>query len=271
MRKIVLATVVTLILSGCQTSASPAASSDVAATTLGARPTASVSSTPATIPTAEPTIVAQQPLEVARWSRLGAGNSARIDVELHNPNSAWGIVRGTFELTLLDKSGGVVAVTGAGGVPGASCCTLYQIPPNGTYWVPHAADGADASATASVRVRVTSGWIEWTQVPAVPHVAASATRFRITSFYGTQKGARVTGLITVAGTGTFNVQVFALVQGSGHFAVLAGISDCVKAGSPVAFQIEDYLVPPAKPSLAKVIALTTTIPGVGTTDQPPGC
>ncbi len=158
----------------------------------------------------------------------------------------------------------MLRVEGEGGVPGASCCTLYQMAPGGSYWI--TADGnADLGKVASLDLRVKTGWVDWTKaVDTVPAVTLSGV--------GLTGGTLVTGRVTVSGTGVFNVQVFAIIEGGGSsFAVATGVVDCVTAEQATAFQVTAYPSAPEGATLGKAVGVTTTVPGVGTIDRPPGC
>jgi hypothetical protein len=91
--------------------------------TFGTTPTATVT------PTATATATAPLPVEIVRFSQLGQ----RLTVELRNPNTDFGLVRSAFELAVIGGDGGIITVVGSEGLLGASCCTIYQLPPGGRY------------------------------------------------------------------------------------------------------------------------------------------
>jgi hypothetical protein len=259
-----------MLIAGCgsATASAPASGvTSVSSPTPTPTYTASPTATPIPLPTEAPIL----PLEVVRWSRVGSGYETTIHVELRNPNSTWGIVRGTFALTLLNKSGGIVAVDGESGLPGAACCTLYQVPPGESYWVSSslAVTPAQLRRVASVEFRVKSGWVDWSEAAdVVPRVTVTEIRPR--------RGPRVTGRLRIDADGVFNVQVFALVEGKGKsFAAIAGLVECVPGRTPTSFDFTILGGAPPEPDLGSelgsVVARTTTIPGIGSVDTPPGC
>jgi len=200
---------------------------------------------------------------------LGSEDETRLDIEVMNPNSDWGIVRGTYELAVLDSSGSVLEVTGKG-LPGTQCCTIYQLAPGGTYaFSPFT---RSASNAVSYEIRVTSGWTEWAPIAAkVPVVTVSGAAFRSDPFVGGQRSLSATGRVTVSRGGPYNVWVFALVEGSDGFIYEQALVECLSAGSDAAFEASDLAVPPANAALTTVWAITTTVPGVGSVSRPPGC
>jgi hypothetical protein len=271
--KAALAVLCALLVSGCGSNA------------VSLAPVPSVTPTPSPIAVASPslepsieplaslaaTVAPPLPLVIVRSSLLGTGSSAALFLEVKNPNTAWGIVRGTFELTVLDKSGSILAVVGNRGLPGAVCCTIYQLPPGGLYAFDLTYELSNVAAARSFEIRVTGGWVEWAPIAGdVPVATVSNAKFSSSSFIGSERSLSVTGRVSVGTGGPYNVWVFALIQGSNGFLYLSGDVACLSAGSKAAFEAKTLAVPPKGATLKRVSAFTTTVPGVGN-DQPPGC
>jgi hypothetical protein len=246
----------------------------VSATATGT-PTPTPTPTPTFPPIATPnaTVAPPEPLEAVRGTLLfegGKGTAATLFVVVHNPNAVWGIVRGTFEVTAVDSAGQVVAVFGQDGVPGAACCTIYQLPPLGTYWVSGDATAAIAKVIKSIEIRVVTGWTEWSQaVTARADVTVSGTRLRVDD----GGNAHVTGRIKINDPNgrKYNVAVFAVLNGGNGSIFASTVVDCVEASTGAAFEAVARLGGLTKAKLGDVIGMTTTIPGVGAIDSPPGC
>jgi hypothetical protein len=247
------------------------------------RPTVSATGTsnPTPPPTVRPiatpnaTVAPPLPLETVSGALLfagGKGTAATLFVEVHNPNTTWGIVRGTFEVTAVDPSGGVVAVFGQGGVPGASCCTIYQLPPLENYWVSGDATAAEAKEIRSTEIRIATGWTQWSQADATrAEVTVSGTKLRVDG----DGYASVTGRINMhdPNAGKYNVAVFATLQGGNGSIFASTVVDCVETSTGAAFQATTSapLGGLTNVKLSEVFAVTTTITGVGAVDSPPGC
>jgi hypothetical protein len=126
--------------------------------------------------------------------------------------------------------------------------------------------GKDATATDSVELRVVNGWTDWTGV-VPPKVTISSARLNVLA----PDLARVTGRVSVADDGVFNVIVFAVLEGAnGGWGVISDAVECVRGGSPAPFELITGSRLPSKPRIETVVGYTTTIPGIGV-DRPPVC
>lgn len=84
------------------------------------------------------------------------------------------MVRSGFELAILDDAGSILGVEGSSGLPGASCCTIYQLPPGGEFaLVLPVFDGT----AASVELTVLGDWETWSELdPAIATVSSELSR-----------------------------------------------------------------------------------------------
>jgi hypothetical protein len=227
-------------------------------------PTEEPSPTASPSPTPKPA-----PVEVIRISVSSDQPTYReVWGELHNPNVAHGWLRSAVEITALGPGGEVLGVQ-SGPLPGAPCCTVYRLGPNGSYAVNMLVDGP--VEVAGLEIRIVDDAVQWANVEsAIPEVALLSPALSVNSFVGNESSYSVTGRVEVAEGGPFNIQVLAFVEGSdGRFWVAQGLPECVSAGAPVAFEATSIGPTLAGATLGQVIAVTTTVPGH--TAPPPGC
>lgn len=270
----VVAIVVTLSLVGCDAAMQSPSATAGTRTTAAASVAPSASLAPPPAPTAspspspEPTLPPAVDVVVNRFARRGTTD---LQVEIANPNESWGLVRSRFEVTLLDKSGSVLAVEGTQGVPGASCCTIYQLGPGQPYAIDVWAS-VKSKKVAAVEVRTIDEWYPWGEVAEeAALVGITKPKVKVRALWGSRQ-LHVTGRLEVDQAGPFNVQVLALVVGSKpSWLWLTDVVDCVRGGRSYAFDLEAHTKAPVKPKLKQVYGIVTTIPGYGDTDTPPGC
>jgi len=188
-------------------------------------------------------------------------------VRIDNPNEGIGLIRAGFELTLLAQDGAIIEVVGAGGLPGASCCTIYQLPPGGSFGLTFPMNPS-GPRVHSVELVVIDEWIAWDSVD-VPVVELSNVSVQSDDF----SGPRVTGRATVpaaAAVGPFNVWVVGFVNSPSGLIVAANVVECVRTPDPRAFDVDSFVFDAQGPyELIDVFAYTTTVPGV--TQPAPGC
>lgn len=196
---------------------------------------------------------------------MGKGSGANLSVEVRNPSDTWGLVRADFEVVTTDKAGAVLDVQHEG-LPGTLCCTIYQLPPGGSYLI---LPGffKSLSNIAAVEVRPINGWHKWAEVASeVPEVKLTGVRFRTEDqFYGS-----ITGRVEVAQAGPFNVILLSFIEGSNGFLGVQDTVDCIDIGRAYAFKVAVYGQRPKGAKLGRLLAFTSTIPYVGM-DNPIGC
>lgn len=238
-------------------SAAPTSSPGTPQVTASPVVTASPTERPTPSPTQEPPL----PIEVARFSQIGSW----LSVELTNPNDAVGLVRAEFEMALIDANGGVLQVFGRGGVPGSAVRTIYQMPPGASHAFTISMDPA-GPAVETIEFRLLSDWLPWpSNAPTVTVTDAALSR----ADFGYQS---VTGRVSTADPGPFNVWVMAYADAGGQLLVLTGVVNCLRAADgAVGFEVTAFAEVSAPPVLQRVDAVTTTVPGVGSTQRPPGC
>lgn len=242
---------------GTVTATAQPSPSESATPTATPTPTATVSPSPS--PTPEPE--AQAP-EMA-FNQLGSTLMVRID----NPNEGIGLIRAGFELTLLAEDGAIIEVVGAQGLPGAACCTIYQLPPGGSFGLSYPMN-PNGPRVHSVELVVVDEWVDWDTVD-VPAVELSNVSVQSDDF----SGPRVTGRAAVpsaAAKGPFNVWVVGFTDSPSGFIVAASAVECVRTPDPRAFDVNAFAFNAQGPyELIDVVAYTTTVPGV--TQPAPGC
>ncbi len=229
-------------------------------------PVASESAVPASAAGGTPTPAPPIDLIVERFER----NALTVFVELRNPNETYGLLRTDVVLTALDESGHVLGVQ-EGPLPGAPCCTIYRLAPKETYLMETLFE--DAKSVSSIEVRLKGEWLNWTQVvDELPVVTLTGEKLRIRPFTGAEKEVALTGRVAVAGGGApFNVQVLGLVEGANEFIVVKTLVECVVGPAAAGFEASFLGVPPDDARLVRAWAVTTTVPGLTTPGQPPGC
>lgn len=249
----------------------------VGVATATARPVASPSEadpSPTAEPTPEPTAT-PTPAPEARAPEIASFNVVADDftkylmVRIHNPNEDVGLLRSGFELTAVAEDGAIIDVFGTEGLPGASCCTIYRLPPGGDFGVNLPLD-ASAPAVGSVELAVTARWTEWADLD-VPESDLSDVNVVPTEYSGPQITGRVTTPSAVE-DGPFNIWIVGFVESAAGMVVISGSVDCVSTADARAFAIDSFLGESAAPgpyTLESVVAYTTTVPGV--TDPTPGC
>jgi hypothetical protein len=246
-----------LVLAGCsQTVRLPEA-------TLGASPTAeaTVEATPSPTPspTAKPQALAP---EIAEFSQVGESLNARI----HNPNKDVGLIRASFELTLLAADGSIISVLGSQGLNGSPFSTIYRLPPGGDFGISQPMD-PNGPNVSKLELVVTDDWVDWESVKP-PEAVLSNVSLITQDFVG----PRLTGRVAVADAaqGPFNVWVQAFVTHPAGLIVVTGLVDCVKTAAPRAFDLTSFANVTGPFKLTNTLAYTTTVPGV-TEPAPNNC
>jgi hypothetical protein len=248
-------------------------STDVGIATASATPTASPSPTQTATPTPSPSptpITAARAPEITSFTVIEGEFDTTLLVRLHNPNEGVGLIRAGFELTVLAADGAIIDVLGTDGLPGAACCTIYQLPPGGDYGLTLSL--ASTETPTNLELAVTDGWVDWSTVdPPVAEVTDVA--LALTEFGGPQVTGRVTAP-AAAEDGPFNIWIGAFVDSPvGQLVIADTVVRCVNSADPQAFAIEAhwfFFTPIQGPfTLESVVAYTTTVPGV--TAPTPGC
>ena len=184
-----------------------------------------------------------------------------LSVRLHNPNSDHGLIRAPFELAVLDADGAIITVTGTEGLPGASCCTIYQLPPGGDFglsiFMP-----PDSPAPAALELTVPgSPWIEWSDVDAAMVTVENPTLRQDFSL-------TLTGRMSVDQPGPFNAWIGAFVQTAEGEAVITGFVECLTADTPRAFEVSGFFAVSGAATLSDVVAYPSTVEGHGDSFTP---
>ena len=248
----------------------------VTTATADASPTGTAAATPEQTPeptaTEEPT-ASPAPTPEARAPEIAAFNVVATDysktlmVRLHNPNEGVGLIRAGFELTALGGDGSIIDVYGTEGLPGASCCTIYRLPPGGDFGLALMMDPG-APDVSGLELAVTARWTDWAGVEA-PDSELSNLSVVATDFSGPQLTGRVT-TPQAATDGPFNVWITGFVDSPDGMIVLSGSVDCVATADARAFAIDSFLGGMQGPyTLESAVAYTTTVPGE--TEPAPGC
>lgn len=191
--------------------------------------------------------------------------------EIRNPNATIGLVRSGFNLALLDRSDGVITVGGGEGFPGAPCCTIYHLPPGGTYYLV-ALDLPARQRVSAVELETFGDWFVWADLePAV--VTLTNTKLRFASRGSFDAAVTMTGRVTVSDDGPYNVRVQVLIENrKGAFSVLDESVDCVRGGRARPFELSSFNEVPARARATTVLAFPSTVIGAeGTEQEPPGC
>jgi hypothetical protein len=178
-------------------------------------------------------------------------------------------VRESFEAAAVAADNRVIKVFGSGGLPGASCCTIYHLPPGGRY--AFSFDLPEGSPTVS-KVEFTlprPTWVKWSELKPAK-VTISGANTTTDSF-----SQRVTGRVALDQSAALNVVVLNLFEDStGKLVfVVSGTVDCV-SDSPRAFDVQSiFTKAPPGAQLKESIAYPTTVASVATgavTPQPCG-
>lgn len=181
-------------------------------------------------------------------------------VSIHNPNEGIGLIRTGFELTALADDGSIIDVYGTEGLPGALCCTIYQLPPGGDIGLAINMDQA-AADPVSLELAITGRWVEWSTVE-VPTPELSEVTVNPSEFGGPQVVGRVT-TPSAPEDGPFNVNVIAIVDSPIGMLVLSGFVECVATADARAFSIDSSISPVSEPfTIRDSFAYTSTVPGV---------
>lgn len=226
-------------------------------------PMATQEPTPTVIPSPTPTPEPEAAAPEVAFNHLGSTLMVRID----NPNEGIGLIRAGFELTLLADDGAIIEVVGSRGLPGAACCTIYQLPPGGSFGLSYPMN-PNGPRVHSVELVVVDEWVDWDSVD-VPAVELSNVSVQSDDF----SGPRVTGRASVPtadSEGPFNVWIVGFVDSPSGFIVAANAVECVRTSDPRAFDVNSFVFDVQGPyELLDVVAYTTTVPGV--TQPAPGC
>jgi hypothetical protein len=132
---------------------------------------------------------------------------------MQNQNENWGLIRSRFEMALFDSNGDLLGVEGTAGLPGAECCTLYQLGPGQRYVLDSYTSFA-VKQVKSVEVRIIDDWYLWDDVK---EVAATVTlvnpHVKVRSSFGF-RDLHVLGRFRLDQDGPFNVLIQARVNGT---------------------------------------------------------
>lgn len=245
------------VAAGCTSTASPATQASASPTTPEATATQTPEPEPTASPSPEPTPDPPQAVEVLGIAQAGT----ELTVRLRNPNEDVGLVRSGFELAILDDAGSILGVEGASGLPGASCCTIYQLPPGGEFaLVLPIFDGT----AASVELTVLGDWETWSELdPAIATVSNESVQ--VDRGFG---GPVVTGRVAVDQPGPFNVWVGAYVETPAGIVVASGFAECVTDAGPRAFEVQSFGDVRGPYTLVQVVAYPTTVAGAGDSFTP---
>jgi len=212
--------------------------------------------TPTLEPTPEPSPDPPADVEVLGIAQAGT----ELTVRLRNPNEDVGLVRSGFELAILDAAGSILSVEGTGGLPGASCCTIYQLPPGGEFALVVPVDGQ----AASVELTVLGDWEIWSELdPAI----ATVTDQSVQADQGFS-GPVVTGRVAVDQPGPFNIWIGAYVETPAGIIVSSGFADCVTGDGPRAFEAQSFSDVRGPYTLLQVVAYPSTVEGAGDSFTP---
>lgn len=192
--------------------------------------------------------------EVVSFTQVGD----QLSVRIRNPYSDVGLVRSPFELALIDEAGGVIATEGQKGMPGASCCTIYQLPPVGEFGLSFNSL-PQGKKVASLELTVLGQWLQWDTVETAS-VALSDTAMKPDSGFG---GPAVTGRLTLDKDGPLNVDVVAFVKTSAGIVVSATVVDCVQSGQRRSFETLSFAGVRGPYELDSVVAYPTAVKGAG--------
>lgn len=199
---------------------------------------------------------AAQPARRVEVSFTQIGTS--LNVRLHNPNPDVGLVRSTFELTLLDDRGTIIANLGDEGIPGSAVSTIYQLPPNGDFGF-SSLSAPPGRTVASMELTVTGKWLEWDAVDP-PQVTITDAAVQPDSGYS---GPSVTGRVSLGKDGPSNAIVVAFVKTSVGTVVSTVISDCLQPGQRRAFEAHSFDDVRGPYELESVVAYVTSVEGAG--------
>lgn len=226
--------------------------------TMPATPTPEPTPSPTVEPSASPT-PRPDPEDVEVLGIAQAGTE--LTVRLRNPNDDVGLVRAGFELAILDADGSILAVEGSAGLPGAQCCTIYQLPPGGEYALVVPVFEGQA---ADVELTTTGDWEEWRDLdPAIATVSDQSVQ--ADPGFG---GPVVTGRVEVDQDGPFNVWIAAYVETPAGTVASTGFAECVMSGTARAFEVTSFGDVRGPYTLTQVVAYPTTVEGAGDSFTP---
>jgi hypothetical protein len=190
-----------------------------------------------------------------------AQTGSELTVRLRNPNEDVGLVRSGFELAILDAAGSIIAVEGTSGLPGAPCCTIYQLPPGGEFALVVSVFEAEV---ASVELTTLGDWEAWSELdPAIATVSDASVQ--ADAGFG---GPVVTGRVAVDQPGPFNMWVGAYVETPAGVVVATGFAECVTDAGARAFEVQNFGDVRGPYTLLQVIAYPTTVEGAGDSFTP---
>ena len=158
---------------------------------------------------------------------------------------------------MIDQAGAVIGILGQGGVPGAACCTIYQLPPGGEFGLNDLVPSG--KTVASVELTVLGKWFKWDTVNTPIVTVADATVLADTGY----SGPSVTGRLTLDKDGPLNVVVVAFVKTSAGTVVSSVNMDCVQTGQQRAFETKYFDDARGPYDLEKIVAYPTSVKGAG--------
>jgi hypothetical protein len=210
------------------------------------------------------------PVEVTQVRQLKSSIWDEAFVEVYNPNRDYGLIRSEYELAWLDKDGGIITVTGQGGLPGAGCCTIYQLPPGGKY-IFETLGGIDGRPVAA-EIATFGEWHYWPDLEAAG-ASADGVRLRVKKAAGKDSTATVTGRVAVEQAGPANVIVQAKIgRGPKDTVVMEEVVNCVSGDQQRAFELSYFGRVKKKADIQEIWAYPTTVAGAeGTLQEAPGC
>jgi hypothetical protein len=228
----------------------------------GSQPTTQPSSGATTPPDTTTVTAKPQPVQIARWWQEGT----LLSVELTNPNTDVGLSRAGFQIATIAADGSIIETLGSEGLPGALCCTIYHLPPRGTYGLQLL---AAKEKITKLELTLKAGgfqsgaaeWLEWATVkPATATAGNLRLRWEDYGAGGPRAAPTVTGRVTLSGQpGPSNVAITAWLEQAGarRFVILTGTADCVLADQPKAFSLTAADELPRTMRLAKVVVVPT--------------
>jgi hypothetical protein len=215
-------------------------------------------------PTADspsPTSATPVDLEITKW----AVHASELDLDVYNPNAAYGLVRSGFDLAVIGKGGDVLNDFGSDGMPGAMCCTIYLLPPKSHYGMGFELD--HPGTVKRLELTPSGDWVKWsditTQQAKVTHPHVSVDIINSPS---------ATGFVQTTGDEVLNVVVAVEAKLDGKLTVLTDVVSCVRPHTKKPFEITaNGSAQGSSISIMRVVAYPTTAHGAGDTESPPGC
>jgi serine/threonine protein kinase len=183
---------------------------------------------------------------------------SNLNVRIRNPNNDVGLVRSPFELALIDDAGAVIATEGQSGFPGASCCTIYQLPPGGEFGLRFIAL-PPGKKVASLELTILGEWLQWDSVDSASVALTDVAMGTDSGF----SGPSVTGRFTLDRHGPLNIVLVAFIKTSAGTVLSTKIVDCAQTGQRRAFETESFDNVRGPYELESIVAYPTSVKGAG--------